>query len=64
MAYSELPLEDLILMAAEFVGRGHSIPQEIRATLGPDLMADIENPETTSDTPQERISPRHKRGRR
>lgn len=63
MAYSELPHEDLILLAAEFIGRGYTIPQEIRATLGPALMADIENPEMNSDQHKELISPRHRRGR-
>jgi hypothetical protein len=63
MAYSDLAVEDQILLAADFVGRGLSIPQEIRDTLGPDLTADIEHPETTNDRTQERVRSRHRAGR-
>lgn len=49
MAYSDIPAEELILMAAEFVGRGLEIPQEIARTLGPGLTSDIQFPEATHD---------------
>lgn len=53
MAYSDLSVEELILLSAEFVGRGLDIPREIREELPPDLLWEIENPETTHDRDQE-----------
>lgn len=35
MAYSDLAVEDQILLAAEFVGRGVMVPHEIREALSP-----------------------------
>lgn len=54
MAYSDLDIEDQILLSAEFVGRGLSIPDEIKQSLGPELIRDIENPENSHDRDQER----------
>lgn len=54
MPYSDLAVEDQILLAAEFVGRGVPVPSEIRENLGSNLMRDIENPETLHDRDQER----------
>ena len=49
MAYTEMAIEDQILLAIEFIGRGLEIPQEIRANLDPDLLLDIQHPEITSE---------------
>lgn len=48
MTYSDLPIEDQILLSVGFVGRGLTVPNEIRANLGEDLIRDIEYPETTN----------------
>lgn len=53
MPYSDLPLVEQILLAAECVGRGINIPREIRDQLGPEIIRDIENPETSHDRHQE-----------
>lgn len=45
MDYHALPVEDQILLAIEFVGRGHPIPEQLRLTLGVDLIREIENPD-------------------
>lgn len=45
MPYHELPVEDQILLAIEFVGRGHPIPEQLRVSLGADLIREIENPD-------------------
>lgn len=44
MSYAELPTEDLIILAVEFVGRDVPIPHEIAAKLGHDLVSEIQNP--------------------
>lgn len=48
MAYADMDPADLILLAVEFVGRGGTIPDEIAAALGPDLISDIQHPETNN----------------
>lgn len=48
MAYTDIATEDLILLAVEFVGRGLEIPNGIAVALGPELVADIQNPETSN----------------
>lgn len=53
MTYAELSVEELIILSMEFIGRGLSIPDEIKAILEPDLIRDIENPETTNDRAQD-----------
>jgi hypothetical protein len=60
MPYSDLAVEEQILLAAEFVGRGLPVPSEIKSNLGSDLIRDIENPETTNDRDQERERPGHR----
>lgn len=62
MAYSELSEEELILLSAEFIGRGQKIPRQIKSILGPDLIEDIENPERTHEH-EECECPRDQRGR-
>lgn len=64
MAYSDLAIEDQILLAAGFVGRGLEVPEEIKTNLGPDLLWEIENPETPNDRNQERERPGHRPERR
>ncbi len=49
MPYSDLTLEEKILFAAECIGRGVSIPSELRADLGPEVILEIENPENFTD---------------
>lgn len=49
MAYADLSPEEMILHAAECVGRGLDIPSEIARLLGPALLQDIQNPETLHD---------------
>mgnify|MGYP001793122449 CR=1 FL=1 len=49
MAYSSMSVEEMIVLAAEFVGTGLDIPREIRDELSPDLLWDIEHPETTQN---------------
>lgn len=49
MAYSDAQPADLVLLAAEYVGRGLEIPKEIALALGPGLLADIQNPERPHD---------------
>ena len=56
MPYSDMAVEDQILLAAEFVGRGLTVPHEIRTNLGDELMRDIENPENPQHDNQERGS--------
>lgn len=51
-SYSDLLLEDNILLAVEFVGRGQDIPQEIKDILGPSLLEEIQNPETNTNGDQ------------
>lgn len=46
MAYSDMAVEEQILLAAEFVGRGLQVPGELQTILGPELSEDIQNPET------------------
>jgi len=49
MTFSDMAVTDLIILTAEFVGRGLSIPDEVRSILGPDLMHELENPEKTTN---------------
>jgi hypothetical protein len=44
MPYTDLSDEEKILHAAECVGRGVPIPQQIKEILGDELIAIIENP--------------------
>jgi len=44
MAYAELSDEDMIILAAECVGRGVPIPHDIAAHLGAAVISDIQNP--------------------
>jgi len=60
MAYSDLAIEEQILLSAEFVGRGLEVPQELKQALGPELLRDIENPETFHDRPEIGNSPGHR----
>lgn len=59
MSYADLDSEDLIVLAAEFVGRGVPIPHEIEAKLGHSLISEIQNPgaehdSKTTDYPHQR----------
>lgn len=63
MAYSDLAVTDQIILAAEFVGRGLSIPQEIQTALGPELTSEIQNPETANHEHQKRVRTRYRGGR-
>jgi len=49
MSYTDLGDEGMILHAAECVGRGVPIPQEIREALGAELILIIENPGATHE---------------
>ena len=44
MPYADLTDEELILHAAECVGRGVPIPHQIKTILGQELVVIIENP--------------------
>lgn len=50
--YANLAAEDMILLAAEFIGRGHAVPREIADALGHDIMQDICTPEIVNDRDQ------------
>lgn len=60
MPYSDLSVEELILLTAEFVGRGAVIPREIKLLLGDEIIWDIENPEFPHDRPNQRERPGHR----
>lgn len=49
MTYANMAPEDLILLAAECVGRRLPIPQEIVRALSPDVLADIRSTEPSYD---------------
>jgi hypothetical protein len=51
MAYADMPPEDLILLAAEYVGRGLPIPQDISRQLPRDVFDAIQHPENINDKP-------------
>lgn len=59
MPYSDMTVEEMILHAVGFVGRGLKIPDGIKAELSQDLIWEIENPETTIHGYQEPERPRH-----
>ncbi len=44
MSYTELSDSEMIILAAECVGRGVPIPHEIAAHLGREIISDIQNP--------------------
>lgn len=47
MTYSELTVEEQIMLAAGFVGQGLNIPASLMVLLGPELCRDITHPENT-----------------
>jgi hypothetical protein len=51
MGYADLSDADLVLLAVEFIGRGHEIPQEVCVRLGAELIADITFPEIPHEPP-------------
>lgn len=44
MAYEDLTQEELILLAAEYVGTGQEIPVDLSGALGPHLTGEILTP--------------------
>ena len=54
MSYSDMTIEELIVLSIEFIGRGQVIPKEIQDQLDPVLLRDIQNPENTHDTQEYR----------
>lgn len=41
MQYDELSIEELVILAVEFIAMGKEVPLSIRTILGPALMQDL-----------------------
>lgn len=53
MNYSDLSVSEQIVLSVGYLGRGLVIPQELQATLGPELLEEILHPENFDDRDQE-----------
>jgi hypothetical protein len=49
MAYATMDPTALILLAVEFIGRGHPVPSDMADFIDPDVLADLNTPEVIDD---------------